>query len=336
MFRYCKYTNEFQHDTLWNILGGSFDFNVWVLLVVACVLILITLANHADSTYLHATFEVVALCLQRTCSRGYFGAVLLIGFFFIEFYYLGYITENIVKPPDRHIMSTLTEALHNGLKLRLGTLANLGALKTGEIHALRRDLAKEGLKGGLFAKNEEGISIYFVKFSSFPEYLARYAHFKLYGKRLDSFVMENRTCDFVNTRYLPSHWFIQVDSKLRLLFRQTLQRLLYESGIHYYWIAAQHKKGEANRKKQEPHEAKVVAVKFRDGRFQALLQITAFALFFCIIGAAIESKGRVRSGLLKILTWIYMLRRKFVAGLRSSLTNRASPNQKIEVETASD
>ncbi len=116
-FRYCEPKTKPAYISVFAIFGQPFDVFTWLCIGTSMAGIAYYF-NLKLGSILDSAFNVTKLILQRTYNQRFkFCVVFLVGFFFLEFFFLSTATEKMIAPRKPFIIGSLSALLLQGYYL---------------------------------------------------------------------------------------------------------------------------------------------------------------------------------------------------------------------------
>lgn len=314
---YCDLVGSFELISSFELLANPLHHLVWICLGLSCVAIFLyahvrrqlTTPGDVATKPFEIAFDIVSIVLQQ--GTKYFMSPLSVLFltisFIIAFYYEFDMTSKLVVPPKLYVRETLTELLGEGFQIAIDVSGDynnpvfIKRFKEVMIHSFNFELIKEGFNGDIRApehwylyngttnshEDEDGFLLLIRK----PKIIQTLSEFTLLPTSDVQGVGEKgQNCHVVPRWYGEITAFFGVYSVNRREYAMILNKLLYESGVRYFWISVVR---EFRRRKREENsiasEELLMVVKL-DERFYALLIISGVMMTFGCVSFLLEQK----------------------------------------------
>lgn len=334
---YCeaKQKHEIQIQNIFQILCNPFSSSTWLCLTMVLVAIFLYFkqdvkCSQGNSGGLGALFQITRLLLQKSIIRIEIARVVcLFGFLITEFYYLGSTTEAIIAPPKPVLQNSVFNLLQIGYKLWLPEIRRQYMATAGAFLSDRRNLFLSQFQEAL--KSEGMSSRALVALTKSRRYwnsplqernfnslegLQKFDGWLLLNRkmikwyeveswrkmkesgRVHSDKRENkRYCNTVKKRYGFNVKLISFYSKLHSNMGKSLTRILYDSGLRYFWTNMMSAGLFQKQAETQQGIAEVQAIKFADNRFVAINILGACGLIVSLLVCLVETRSNLRAHL---------------------------------------
>lgn len=315
---YCSGKHKVEVINVLEVPLQSLDKKTWLVLAFSLICVYhYTRMTFRCNSKVESLFEIIEMLLQKTvrkqdfCRHG-----LLLGCFFIEFFYLSGTTESIIAPQRVREPETVLELFQTGHKWFQGAWKNVFSRdfivkhKSEMEKMMLPDLQKEGFRG-----NQSDLGKFWVEdiiesdYPSTVEYIraAKFVHqnidvvylipansIGLFKPNLEPFRHkfqgrdETSGCYMVKKVYGKQERVFYVYSAYRSILSPALDRLWQDSGIGFY---AYKEKRSLSMYARPPVTSVTAKISLKDARTIAIFGLLSIGLTASIVCAAAENSS---------------------------------------------